>query len=228
MNTESIRYVTLWSGWLRAAHWLIAIGVLFELFSAWTLAQGAVDPGFWRDWHLIVGQFVVLALLLRIALLFVPGSSHWRALLPKRAQWGAMLQMAKFYLSLTRAPLPAWYAHNPLWAPVYLLVLLLLAACLASGLLHDAPYRLFGTGVDTLHDGLGQALAYFSLIHVLAAALHDWKGEGALISAMFSGKRYFHVNRQQRIEDRLTGSGIPVDITPGKAPAKKPPDKNPL
>jgi hypothetical protein len=34
MNTDPIRYVTIWSGWLRAAHWLIAIGVLFELFSA--------------------------------------------------------------------------------------------------------------------------------------------------------------------------------------------------
>lgn len=228
MNPESIRHVTIWSGWLRAAHWLIAAGVLFELFSAWTLAQDPVDSGLWRDWHVIVGQLVALALLLRIALLFIPGSSHWRALLPKRAQWGAILQMAKFYLSLTRAPLPAWYAHNPLWAPVYLLVLLLLAACLASGLLHDAPGRQFGVLTATLHAGLGQALAYFSLFHVLAAALHDWKGEGALISAMFSGKRYFHVNRQQRIEDRVRGAGIPVDITFARPPARKPEDNNPV
>ena len=200
MNTDPIRYVAIWSGWLRAAHWLIAIGVLFELFSAWTLGQVAADPGFWQDWHVIVGQLVALALLLRITLLFVPGSSHWRALLP------------------------AWYAHNPLWAPVYLLVLLLLVACVASGLLYEAPNRLFGLQPATLHAGLGEALALFSLFHVFAAALHDWKGDGALISALFSGKRYFHVNRQQQIENRLLNTGIPVDITPAK-PALKNPQK---
>ena len=219
---ESIRCVAIWSGWLRAAHWLIAIGVLFELFSAWTLEQGAAAPGFWRDWHVIVGQLVLLALLLRGALLFVPGSSHWRALLPKRGQWHAMRQTLKFYLSLARAPLPAWYAHNPLWAPVYLLVLLVLAACLVSGLFHEVPERPFGLRISTLHAGLGWALAWFSLFHVLAAALHDWKGEGALISGLFSGKRYFHVNLQQRIEDRVKGSGIAVGIVPGKGASKRP------
>jgi Ni/Fe-hydrogenase 1 B-type cytochrome subunit len=228
MNTDPIRYVPIWSGWLRAAHWLIAAGVLFELFSAWTFRLAVDDPGFWRDWHVIVGQLVALALLLRIVLLFVPGSSHWRALLPKRGQWRAMLQTLKFYLSLTRAPLPAWYAHNPFWAPVYLLVLLLLAACVASGLLHDVPYRrLSGLQPDTLHAGLGQALALFSLFHVIAAALHDWKGDGALVSAMFSGKRYFHVNRQQQIENRALNTGIPVDLTPGKPAGKHPQQKSP-
>ncbi|MGB7934685.1 MAG: cytochrome b/b6 domain-containing protein, partial [Gammaproteobacteria bacterium] len=146
----------------------------------------------------------------------------WRALLPKRGQWRTMLQMLKFYLSLTRAPLPAWYAHNPLWAPVYLLVLMLLAACVVSGFLHAASYRLSGLQPDTLHAGLGEVLALFSLFHVIAAALHDWKGEGALVSAMFSGKRCFHVNRQQQIENRMLNTGIPVDITPVKPAVKNP------
>lgn len=218
---EPIRQVLIWSGWLRAAHWLIALGVLFELFSAWTLAQGALDPGFWRDWHVMAGQLVGLALLLRIALLFVPGSSHWRALVPKRTQWWAMAQTLKFYLSLTRTPLPAWYAHNPLWAPVYLLVLPLLAVCLASGFFYGASGTVAGQSPAALHAVLGEALAVFSLFHVLTAALHDWKGEGALISALLSGKRYFHVNRQQRIEDHVTGTGIPVDFTPGKSAGHK-------
>jgi Ni/Fe-hydrogenase 1 B-type cytochrome subunit len=138
-----------------------------------------------------------------------------------------MLQTLKFYLSLTRAPLPAWYAHNPLWAPAYLLVLLLLLASVASGFLHQASNRLFGLQPDTLHAALGAALALFSLFHVIAAGLHDWKGDGALVSAMFSGKRYFHVNRQQQIENRLLNTGIPVDITPGKPAVKNPREKSP-
>jgi Ni/Fe-hydrogenase 1 B-type cytochrome subunit len=200
MMTDPIRYVQIWSGWLRLAHWLIACGVLFELFSAWTLALGAVDAAFWRDWHVMVGQALATALLLRLLLLFVPGSSHWRALLPGRSQWPAMLQMLKFYLSLARAPLPAWFAHNPLWAPLYLLVLLVLGGELLSGFLHQQPGTWFGQSHADLHAILGQLLAAFSLLHVLAAALHDWKGDGALISALFSGKRYFHVNLQQHIE----------------------------
>jgi len=95
----------------------------------------------------------------------------------------------------------------------------------ASGFLHDASYRLFGLQPDSLHTGLGEALALFSLFHVIAAALHDWKGDGALVSAMFSGKRYFHVNRQQQIENRLMNTGIPVDITPGKPAVKNPQQK---
>ena len=128
MNIEPIRYVPIWSGWLRAAHWLIAGGVLFTLFSAWALEQGPAD-------------------------------------------------------------------------------------------------RVLDLQPGTLHAVLGKALALFSLVHVIAAALHDWKGEGALVSAMFSGKRYFHVNRQQQIESRMLNTGIPVDITPGK-PAAKTPQQN--
>jgi hypothetical protein len=33
MNAEPIRHVPIWSCWHRATHWLIACGVLFELFS---------------------------------------------------------------------------------------------------------------------------------------------------------------------------------------------------
>jgi Ni/Fe-hydrogenase 1 B-type cytochrome subunit len=216
MNTDPVRYVQIWSGWMRLAHWLIACGVTFELFSAWTLALGAADVAFWHDWHVMVGQLLVIALLLRVGLLFVPGSSHWRTLLPGRSQWQAILQMLRFYLSFARAPLPAWYAHNPLWAPCYVLVLAVLAAELLSGFLHDLPGSPYGVSFSVLHTTLGQLLAAFSLLHILAAALHDWKGDGALISALFSGKRCFHVNLRQQIEEAGTPVVVPfVRRSPG-------------
>jgi len=102
---------------------------------------------------------------------------------------------------------------------------LLLAVCVVSGFLHDTHYRLFSLQPDILHASLGEALALFSLFHVIAAALHDWKGDGALVSAMFSGKRYFHVNRQQQIENRVLNTGIPVDITPVRPAVKNPQEK---
>ncbi len=197
MNGTSIRYVAIWPGGLRLAHWLLAAGVLFCLASGWALQQLPADPAFWHDWHIITGQITALALLLRSVLLFVPGSTHWRALLPKRGQWQACRQMLRFYLSLGRAPLPAWYAHNPLWAPVYLLVLAVEAACLATGFGYSSSWQLLKVPVAQLHSGSATALALFTLAHLAASALHDWKGNGALISAMISGKRYFHIRPPQ-------------------------------
>lgn len=216
MMTPPIRYVRIWSGWLCAAHWLIACGVVFELLSAWALTQQPADPEFWRDWHLMIGQLVALAVLLRLALLFLPGSSHWRSLVPKRGQWAAIRHTLRFYLSLARAPLPAWYAHNPFWAPLYLLVLAVLLGTVTSGFTHDLSWQVAGTRLATLHALFGKTLAWFCVAHVLAAALHDWKGDGALISAMFSGKRYFHIQPGQFLQNPTESGGrsVAVPLTP--------------
>jgi hypothetical protein len=33
MNTDPIRYVAIWSGWLRVAHWTIAAGAMSGVLS---------------------------------------------------------------------------------------------------------------------------------------------------------------------------------------------------
>jgi Ni/Fe-hydrogenase 1 B-type cytochrome subunit len=218
---EEIRRVRVWPGWLRAAHWLIAAGVLFQLFSAWTIDQGARDPQFWRDWHLIVGQGVALALALRIVLLFVPGTGNWRALAPDKSPQ-AFLQMVKFYFSLGRVPLPGWYAHNPFWKPIYPMVLLVLAAVCATGMLGVA-----GLGdpdnVAQWHRRLAHVIAIFTLCHVVAVVLHDLKGEGAFLSSMISGYRYFHVGGRTRdLLDSIPGpSSVSVPLDSLKKPGKQ-------
>ena len=225
MEPETIRYVKIWSGWLRLAHWLLACGVLFELASAWALTHDGIDPVFWYDWHIMVGQLTALALLLRAILLFFPGSSHWRALLPVRADWRAMAQMLKFYASLARTPLPAWYAQNPLWKPLYLLVLVVLAACVITGQFREAPWLMIGLAPDALHAWLGGCLALFAMAHVIAVFLHDLKGKGALVSAMIGGWRYFHVTRQARVEDAVFRRGASVEVSLD-GPVKRDTDNN--
>jgi len=212
MEPETIRYVKIWSGWLRLAHWLIAGGVSFALASAWALAHDGIDPVFWYDWHIMTGQLTALALLLRVVLLFFPGSSHWRALLPTRTDLRAMAQMLKFYVSLARVPLPAWYAHNPLWKPLYLLLLVVLAGSVLSGQFQDAPWRVFGYAIDTLHARLAVVVSVFVVAHVVAVFLHDWKGRGALISAMIGGWRYFHVAGQGLTVDAVFSARLPVEV----------------
>ncbi len=220
-NQEEIRCVRVWSGWLRLSHWAIAFGVLFQTASAWAIDQGAVDAAFWRDWHLMVGQVLLMALLLRFVLLFFPGSSHWRALLPDRSQSEAYIQMVKFYLTLARTPLPNWYAHNPFWKPLYAMVLLVLAASAATGVLLGAgpadPERLLHW-----HRRLSEVLIVFTLFHVVTVFLHDLKGRGAYLSAMISGYRYFHIGaRTDVLGNRFEG---PSTVAVSLETLKKRPD----
>ena len=192
MQQENIRYVPVWSAWLRLSHWLIAGGVLFQITSAWALSHDEANYSFWLDWHLITGQVILITLALRVILLFFPGSGNWRAFIPERSQLFAMLQMVKFYLSLGRFPLPNWYAHNPLWLPIYPVFFLVLAACLLSGFLYDASHIVFGTPMYQLHGAFAGLITVFSVFHVVTVFLHDLKGKGASISAMVNGFRYFH------------------------------------
>lgn len=147
---------------------------------------------FWLDWHLIAGQVILMTLALRVVLLFFPGSSNWRAFVPEKSQFQAMLQMIKFYLSLARFPLPNWYAHNPLWLPVYPVFFLVLAGCSISGLLYSSSHIVFGSPMYELHGALSGLIVTFLIFHVVTAFLHDLKGKGAYISAMVNGFRYFH------------------------------------
>jgi Ni/Fe-hydrogenase 1 B-type cytochrome subunit len=194
MQQETIRYVLVWSGWVRLTHGLIAAGVLFLLVSAWALQQGVVDPEFWRDWHMIVGQLVLVAVVGRVILLFLlPGTANWRAFLPDKAQWAGMKQMALFYLSFARFPLPNWYGHTPFWRVIYPLFWLVLLVCAVTGLFYNAPYQFLGMSMFGLHGGLASLILGFTVAHVVAVVLHDLKGKGASISGMINGYRYFHV-----------------------------------
>ncbi|EIJ35591.1 cytochrome b/b6 domain-containing protein [Thiothrix nivea] len=194
---ETIRHVLVWSGWVRLTHWLIAAGVLFQFASAWAIGLGAADYEFWRDWHLICGQLLIIAVVARGILLFIlPGSAHWGALLPDRAQLQGAKRMLMFYLSFARAPLPNWFAHNPLWRQVYPLVWLVLLAGAFSGLYYNSASTFLGMSMHGWHSALANVLLGFTVVHLVAVFLHDLKGKGAAISGMISGYRYFHVEGQ--------------------------------
>ena len=80
MTVETIRCVPIWSGWVRATHWLMAVGVVFQYVSAQAIAWGASDYDFWREWHMIAGELVLLLLVGRVILAFIlPAAASWRA-----------------------------------------------------------------------------------------------------------------------------------------------------
>jgi Ni/Fe-hydrogenase 1 B-type cytochrome subunit len=227
MQQENIRHVLVWSGWVRLTHWLIAAGVLFQLASAWVIQHANVDYEFWRDWHMITGQLLLVIVVGRVILMFMlPGSSSWQAFLPDKAQLEGMMQMVRFYLSFARFPLPNWFAHNPFWRQLYPLLLLVLIVCGVSGLVYNAPYTILGVPMFKLHGWMANIIVVFTLGHLLAVFLHDLKGKGAAISGMISGYRYFHVASRDQPENAepFKGSTPPVYISVDSI-KKQPPQK---
>ncbi|MCB1864897.1 MAG: cytochrome b/b6 domain-containing protein [Chromatiales bacterium] len=196
--------VQVWPASLRLIHWIIAAGLVFQIASAWLVNYAAVDAHHWRDWHLIVGQVLVAALVLRIVVAFRSGPSSWRALWPGRAQRAAIPAMLRFYLSLGRAPLPNWYAHNPLWAPLYALTWLILGLALISGLGHDSS-PILGMSLAHVHATSAAVLAVITIAHIATVILHDWRGGAASISGMLSGERYFRSTSIRPPPDKNAG-----------------------
>jgi Ni/Fe-hydrogenase 1 B-type cytochrome subunit len=165
-----------------------------------------------RDMHFSAGYVLGLSLSLRIYLLFFgQGSAHWRALVPVRRQLGVVGAMLQFYLTLGRAPLPEWHAHNPLWAPLYLALVGVLIVQVVTGLAHDAPYLIIGTPIAPLHHGLTTAIGVFVFAHILGVFSHDLKGTGSDVSAIINGHRIFIIQGPRVMAAQFTPTVSTVD-----------------
>jgi Ni/Fe-hydrogenase 1 B-type cytochrome subunit len=206
MRTIPIQRTRVWSGALRLTHWVLALCVLALLASGWALSTGLLEkPQPWRDLHVAAGAVLGLALLSRIVLLIAgrTPTDRWRDCLPfNPQQWRGVRDMLVFYLSLGRVPLPAWYGHNPLWGPLYLLLFAVLGMAIVTGLLiarHDPQSLLqvtatpwwLGWTLPEWHAGLAWTTGGFAVTHVLSVFLHDARGTASEISAMVNGHKIF-------------------------------------
>lgn len=184
-----LKRVPVWSGRLRLAHWVLAAGVTGAWVTGALLDHSADLYQAALDLHYLFGYAMLLALLLRLGLLVAGrGPERLAALLPTGERRAAAWAVARFYLRLGRGRLPRWYAHNPLWGPLYLAMLVLMALLAVTGLVPDAP--LAGAG---LHETAARILAVLAIAHVVAVVLQDLRGDGADVSAMIGGYRLFTV-----------------------------------
>lgn len=191
--SNHIRRVAVFSAAQRISHWLIATGTAFLLVSAWLVQHSDVDVIAWTDWHIMTGQALSLVLAFRVYLLAAPGSGHWRLLIPSKEQRHTLLQTIKFYASLGRLPCPDWYAFNPLWQPVYLVMIFIMLMTTISGYLIGSQLLPDGPSILWLHALFSSVVLYFTLAHLAFVVLHDAKGKGAQISGMLNGYKYFHI-----------------------------------
>lgn len=193
---ENIRRVLVWSGWLRVAHWALAVATLVLATTGWLIAETPSVADAAVDVHYIAASLLLFALALRVFLgLFGQGPERFVHLLPSPSEFRALQASALFYLSVGRAPRPNWYAQNPLWKPIYLVLLAALCVSAASGwLMPDRPL-LGGLYLPGLHDDVAGVIVFLVLAHLYSVVLQDIKGQSGDISAMFSGVRHFDVDR---------------------------------
>lgn len=184
----------VWSGWHRLAHWLIALSVMVLIATGWLVKSAPSVARSASDYHDMASVGLILGLALRLGLLlFGSRVAHFRALIPTPADLNTIGLTLRFYATMARSPLPKWYAHNPLWAPVYLLVLLALAVLVASGLLMESHPVLLGFYLPSVHDFWATPILVFTGLHIVAVTLHDAKGTASDVSAMINGHRIFQV-----------------------------------
>jgi len=204
-----VRRVRVWPAVIRVTHWAMALSLLVLLPTGWLLTTGLIANEelyqlLRHDLHEPAGHVLTVALAVRLAYLVVGGShvTGWKALVPNGPQQlGAIREVARFYSALSRAPLPGYYAHNPLWAPLYLVAFALLAVQATTGLMLEFPFLQAVAHADEpallrLHGRLMEWILVWSVFHVVAAVLHDWRGQGSDVSALISGYRIFPVERQ--------------------------------
>lgn len=207
MAIITIKRVNVWSGLLRLSHWLMAFAVLIQLGTGWLLGSVPQAYDALLDYHYLAGYLLIAGLALRIYLLFFGrGTDTLADLIPRRQQFAAMLDMLRFYLSFGRWPLPAWYAHNPLWQPVYLALLALLALQIATGVFAHAPLLVADWTLGEWHRLGAVIIGGIVGLHILAVFLHDLKGTGSDTSAMINGHRIFIINPLQQPADPGTQS----------------------
>jgi Ni/Fe-hydrogenase 1 B-type cytochrome subunit len=189
-----------------------------SFMSAWVVKYGgAVDLDFWRDWHLISGQLLVVTIATRlIALFLLPGSASWRAFMPDDAQRSGFKKMLMFYLSGGRTELPVWFAHNPFWKGLYPFYIGVLLATALTGFFYNSATTFLSSPFYKVHQVLASISLWFTLLHSVTALWHDLKGKGASISGMINGYRYFHIDRSQvpHKPSPFKGNTPPVYISP--------------
>lgn len=194
MINRQVQRTMVWSGWMRLAHWLIALPVIVLIATGWLLDQAPSVAESASRYHDLASVGLILGLLLRLWLLFFgKDSGHWKALMPARTDIPRIGAMLRFYATLGRTPIPKWYAHNPLWAPLYLVVVVILVVQALTGLLMESYPVIGGFYLPFVHDFWATVILVFACLHVIVVVLHDAKGTTSDVSAMINGHKIFVV-----------------------------------
>jgi Ni/Fe-hydrogenase 1 B-type cytochrome subunit len=194
-NTE-FRRVFIWSGWLRLSHLAIGLPTIILLGTGGLIAESPSLAETALDYHYLAAAVLSFGLIIRISLLFF-GKPHERlaALVPASADFSAMGKTLLFYMTLGKAGLPRWYAHNPLWKPVYLLFYPVLVLLVFSGSAMSGTDLVAGFYLPAVHAFWAQCVLGFSVLHIISVCVHDYSNKTADVSAIINGYRLYRIER---------------------------------
>jgi Ni/Fe-hydrogenase 1 B-type cytochrome subunit len=189
-----IRRILIWSGWLRASHWAIALSTLVLLATGWLIGHSPMQADIALEYHYLAVSLLVFGLALRIVIFF-RGKEHERlpALFPQAGELRQIKQVLLFYLSLGKRPLPHWYAHNPLWKVIYVLWYLALLLLIISGVLMTDKPVMLGFYLPSVHEFWAGMVLWATGLHILSQFAHDYYAKTSDVSAMINGYRVFEV-----------------------------------
>jgi Ni/Fe-hydrogenase 1 B-type cytochrome subunit len=177
----------------------MSIAVIGLLLTGWLLQNVVHYLQIALDYHYILAYALSIALVLRLFLLMSSPASAagWHDLVPNKDGLYKALAMLRFYVSFGRTPLPHWYAHSPLWAPIYLILFFLLLIQIVSGFLIGAGQHTLLINLYTLHNFTYTLIAVFTAAHIISVFLHDLKAGTSDISGMIHGHRIFTIEKPE-------------------------------
>ena len=199
MSFQTLQRKYIWPGRLRLGHWLMSVAVVGLLITGWLLQHVVHYFQIALDYHYILAYALAFVLGLRLFLLMSSPASAagWHDLVPDRQSPKKALAMLRFYVSFGRTPLPHWYAHSPMWAPIYLLLFFLLLVQIISGFLIGAGQHTLLVNLYTLHNFNSIIIAIFTAAHVISVFMHDLKAGSSDISGMIHGYRIFNIEKPE-------------------------------
>jgi Ni/Fe-hydrogenase 1 B-type cytochrome subunit len=195
MADPIIKRVPVWSGWLRLSHACVGLAALVLLFTGWLIAESPSLAGSALDLHYLASGFLIFGLVVRIVLMFA-GKEHERlpGLFPASSELYAMAKTLRFYISLGKSPMPGWYAQNPLWKPVYLVIYIALIVLVITGAVMPEISLMLGFYLPSVHTFWAQLVFWFTVLHISSVVMHDYSNKTADISAMVNGYRLFLID----------------------------------
>ena len=153
-GSASGRELRVWDPLVRLFHWTVVIGCVLDLF--------VLDDG--KAVHRFVGYVIATALAVRLVWGFV-GTRHARFtdFAPSPA---SILRYLKEFL---RGEEPRFIGHNPAGAVMMLALMCLLAAVSITGWMLTLDAFFGSDGLETLHEGLANAILVLAGLHASAA-----------------------------------------------------------
>lgn len=166
--------VRVWDPFVRFFHWALAAAFVVAYFS----------HGGYLAVHRLSGYSIAALVFLRVLWGFA-GSPHARFadFVPGPRKLFAYVAL------LVRGREPRHLGHNPAGAVMIVVLLVLLSALCATGVMLDTPRFRDDRDMQEVHDLLTDATVVCIVLHLAGVAYASWRQRENLVAAMVSGRK---------------------------------------